>query len=258
MSIFAGLPNPAAPALAFQQGMERGRAEREEREVKGALSAYALNPDDPQAFEVLARVRPDMAISIREDQSKRQQAREVADLQRRAATGDRAALAELAGIDLDAYDKLADNDRQATQERVGAIGQAALRISQLPPEQQPQAWDAAVDQLSVNFPELAQYKGRYSPEALQSAIDQAKLVGQFFELERPRWQAIPEGGALVNTSDPAAVAEYMAGQGRNLPTIANPEEARSLPPGSEFRTPDGRILRVPGGGGSNATGTFRP
>src|SRR5688500_4498059 len=100
MGIFDGLPNPAAPAMAFQSGMERGRAEREEREVKGALSAYAINPDDPAAFETLARVRPDMAISIREDQTKRAQAAAVADLQRRASTGDRGAMAELAGIDL--------------------------------------------------------------------------------------------------------------------------------------------------------------
>ena len=38
----------------------------------------------------------------------------------------------------------------------------------------------------------------------------------------------------------------------------SPDEAQRLPPGTEFQTPDGRILRVPGGGGSNATGGFQP
>jgi hypothetical protein len=210
MGIFDSLPNPAAPALAFQKGMQRGKAEREDREVRGALSAYVMNPDDEQAFATIAQYRPDMAMEMREDMEKRRQATAVADLQRRAAGGDRSALAELAGIDIDAFDKLADNERAATGERVSAIGQAALRISQLPEAERPMAWDAAVDQLSTRYPEIAEFKGRYSPEALSSAIDQAKLVGEFFQLERPSYQAIPEGGTLVNTRDPAAVQSYMA------------------------------------------------
>lgn len=256
MSIFDNLPNAAAPALAFMGGLDRGRAEREDREVKGALSAYAMNPDDPQVFEQLARYRPDFAIQIREDQTKRAQAAHMADLQRRAATGDRSAKAELAGIDLDAWDKIDDNERQATTERASVIGQAALRISQLPPEQRPQAWDQAIDQLAPRYPELAEYKGRYSEEALMSAIDQAGKVNDFFDLERPRYQAIPEGGTLVNTSDPAAVQSFTSGQSADLPVVSSPEQARALPPGTEFRTPDGRVLRVPGGGGGNVTSGF--
>jgi hypothetical protein len=34
--------------------------------------------------------------------------------------------------------------------------------------------------------------------------------------------------------------------GQGLPVISDPAQARTLPPGSMFRTPDGRILRVPG------------
>lgn len=34
------------------------------------------------------------------------------------------------------------------------------------------------------------------------------------------------------------------GAGR-IPTASSPEEARRLPPGSQFRTPDGRVMRVP-------------
>lgn len=59
----------------------------------------------------------------------------------------------------------------------------------------------------------------------------------------------PEGG------DPAS-----GGPGgnapRNVPTVASPEEARKLPPGTEFRTPDGRLLRVPGGPTRTASGGF--
>lgn len=258
MGLFDGLPDPTAPAQAFQHGMRQAQAEREEREVKGALSAYATNPDDPAAFATIAQWNPQLAIKIREDQTKRTQAARVADLQRRAASGDRAALGELAGIDLDAYDKLHDNDQQVVQERVGAIGQAALRISQLPPEQQPAAWDAAVDQLSSRFPELAEYKGQYSPEALASAIDQAKLVNDAISLSRPSYQAIPEGGTLVNTRDPAAVQSFTSGQGAAPVRVSTPQEAAALPPGTKFIDPNGVERMVPGGGGGNATGGFRP
>lgn len=260
-NIFAGLPDPTAPGNAFMAGMEHGRAQRDEREVKGALAAYAVNPDDPQAFQTLARYKPELAISIRQDQAKRQQAAQLADLQQRAAAGDHGAMAQLAGIDLDAYDKLEDNRRQDTHDRVEAIGGAALRISQLPPEQRPQAWDAAIMQLSPRFPELAEYQGKYDESLLMSAIDTAGQAKQFFELSRPQYMAPPEGSALVNVRDPAAIAAYNSGVGASggsgeIPTVATPEEAQRLPPGSQFKTPDGRILRVPGGGASNGTGGF--
>lgn len=257
---YSGLPDPLRPALAFQSGLRQAQAENEERQVRGALAAYAQNPDnvDPHAFATIAQWNPKLAIEIREDSTKRQQASRVADLQRRAAGGDRTALAQLAGIDLDAYDKLADNERQETAERASVVGQAALRISQLPEAQRPAAWDAAIDQLASRYPELAEYRGQYSEEALMGAIDSAKLAEKFFDLERPRYQAIPEGGTLVNTSDPEAVRSFVSGQDADIPVVASPEEARRMPPGSEFRTPDGRVMRVPGGGSGNAAGGFRP
>jgi hypothetical protein len=257
MGLFDGLPNPAAPALAFQQGMERGRTEREEREVKGALSAYVTNPDDPQAFATLAQHRPDIALKLREDDTKRRLAATQADLQRRAAGGDRTARAQLAGIDIEAWDKLEDNDRQTATERAAVVGQAALRISQLPPEQRPAAWDQTIDQLAPRYPELAEYKGQYSEEALMSAIDGAKLVNDFFMLERPRYQAVPLDNALVNTNDPAAVAAFASGQGTpTAPVRVNtPQEAAGLPPGTRFVDPNG-IERVVPGGPAPAPGNF--
>lgn len=259
MGLFDGLPNPAGPAEAFMAGMDHGRAQHEEREVKGALAAYAVNPDDPRAFETLARYKPELAISIRADRTKRDEKAQMADLQRRAAAGDRAAMAQLAGIDLDAYDKLHDNDVADTKERVDAIGQAALRISQLPPEQRPQAWDAAVGQLSTRWPELAEYQGKYSDAALNSAIDTAGQVGKFFELSRPQYMAPPEGSALVNVRDPAAIEAYNKGAGAptsDIPTVTSPEEAKRLAPGTQFKTPDGRLMRVPGGAASDGGGNF--
>jgi hypothetical protein len=257
MGLFDNLPNPAAPALAFQHGMRQGQAEREEREVRGALSAYAVNPDDPQAFERLAQWRPDMAIQVREQQDQRRQAAQVAELTRRAASGDQQALTELAPIDLDAWSKLNTQQRAQVKAGVDYAGQAYLAISKLPPEQRAAAWDQYAQRgVEQGFAELADEVGNYSEEALQAGLAEAGLVRQWIEMNEPRYQAIPEGGTLVNTADPSAVQAFTSGQTADLPTVASPEEARNLPPGSEFRTPDGRVLRVPGGGASNGVGGF--
>lgn len=258
MSIFDGLPNPAAPAQAFFAGLEHGKQQQEDRAVKGALSAYAVNPDDPTAFQTLAQYRPEMAMQIRADQSKRQQQQQVAELQQRAASGDRTAIAQLAGVDIDAYDKLADNQRQDLHTRVDAIGNAALDIASRPPEQRPAAWDAYIDQLSQQYPELAGLKGQYSEEKLNAAIAQAGQTKTHLDSLRPDYQAIPEGGTLVNTRDPAAVAQYMSGLGSSATPVQvkTPEEAMKLPPGTQFIDPNGVHRMVPGGGGSNVTGGF--
>lgn len=217
MGIFDGLPNPVAPALAFQEGLEHGKAQREEREVRGALADYVTNPDDPRAFRTLAQYRPEIAMQVRQDQQKRARDAQVADLQRRAATGDRAAQAELWGIAPDTADKIGDNHRAELQQRIDAIGQAALRIEQMPAAERPAAWDAAVDQLSATYPEVAEYKGRYSEEALMSAIDTAHLVSEHFNLTRPNYTALPPGAKLVNTRDPAAVASVAGGAASSTP-----------------------------------------
>lgn len=252
MGLFDGLPNPVAPALAFQQGLEHGRQQREEREVRGALADYVVNPDDPNAFRTLAQYRPEIAMQVRESQQKRQQAAQVADLQQRAAAGDRAAMAQLAGIDLDAYDKLADNHRQDLHTRVEAIGNAALDVANRPPAERPAAWDAYIDQLAPQYPELAQLKGHYSEEALHSAIASAGQMKEFLASQRPDYQAIPEGGTLVNTRDPNAVQAYMGSMApRAAPT--SKEQYDALKPGEAYIAPDGSH-RVKGGAGASRVG----
>lgn len=256
MSIFDGLMNPAAVGGAFAQGLATGKAEREEREVKGALSAYAVNPDDETAFRTLAQYKPELAISIGQDRRKREQAARQAELQRMAAGGDKSAIAELWGIDPQVANTISDDQRAEVGERANVIGQAALRISQLPPEQRPQAWDQAVGQLSSRYPELADYQGKYSEQALASAIDQAKLVGEFFNLERPSYMAVGGEEDLVNTRDPAAVAAVIARRAGGAPVTATTKEAYdALPPGASYVAPDG-TTRTKGGGAGNGAGSF--
>ncbi len=66
----------------------------------------------------------------------------------------------------------------------------------------------------------------------------------------------PITGELVDMETNAPIGE--GGGDEALPLITSPDDARKLPPGTSFRTPDGRIMQVPGGGGGNAPGGFQP
>lgn len=76
--------------------------------------------------------------------------------------------------------------------------------------------------------------------------------------------AVPDGGALYGmTGDGSIISGGAPAMGapaapEGAPVRVNsPEEARSLPPGTMFQTPDGRTMRVPGGARpSNGAQTF--
>lgn len=257
MSIFDGLLNPAVIGGAFSEGLDMGTRQREDREVRGALAAYATNPDDPKAFQLMAQYRPELAIQIGDRQRKRKEELEVRRLTAAAAQGDKAAAAQLAGIDLDAWGKIDTHQRAQIKDRVDYIGQAALAVSRLPENQRAAAWDQYVDQgVQSGHAELADYRGKYSPEALNAAIANAGQVKTLIDLTEPHYQAIPEGGTLVDTNNPAAVQSFVGSGGVSRP--AGKAEYDALPPGAEFIAPDGSRRRKPGGPTPSASGTFQP
>lgn len=68
--------------------------------------------------------------------------------------------------------------------------------------------------------------------------------------------AVTEGGAVygmygdgsfANPGGAPAPAAALPSAPSGPVSVQSPEEARRLPPGTEFRTPDGRTMRVPGG-----------
>jgi hypothetical protein len=216
--------DPQQIGMNILGAFQMGRQERERQDYRTAVGDYATNPTG-EGLNALARYAPEFVLEERGRLQQQEQQQRQADLQRRAASGDPTALGELAGIDIDAWGKLNTAERQQHEQRVKVIGQAALAVSQLPPEQRPAAWDSYIGQLSQQYPELAEYRGQYSEQALMGAIAQSEQMGKFFELSRPSYQVIPEGGVMVNTRDPSAVQQYAGG---NIPPPA------TLPPDFDF------------------------
>lgn len=197
-SPFNSLMNPAAVGQQFQQAFQQGREQRQQAEAKNALTAYAMNPQDTNALNALAQYQPEFVIQQRQKQQAAQVEQQKADLQRRAAGGDQAALAELAGVDFQAWNALDTKSKTEVKRRADYLGQAGLAVAQLPDlEQRAQAWDQAVMQgVQMGFADLAQYQGQYSDQALQGVLANAGMIKQFLDGQKIDYKVIPQGGYL--------------------------------------------------------------
>ena len=74
--------------------------------------------------------------------------------------------------------------------------------------------------------------------------DNPDSVRRFEDEKMPSLQA-PDGLAQRILDDSGWRDVPAAGQGGEMPTISNPADADRLPPGTQFRTPDGTVRRVP-------------
>lgn len=138
------------------------------------------------------------------------------------------------------------------------VGQAALQIAQLPPEQQPQAWDQQIDYLvGQGYDGLAPYKGKYSPQSLMGVISEAGLANELRTATQPSYQVIPEGGALVNTRDPRATQQFAAPGGQPAP---QQQQAPAIIPDRPAGMNDAALIsqaRSAIEGGADATAVFK-
>lgn len=248
--------DPASIGMGVLEAFRTGQAEGEQRRYRSALSTYVTDPSQSN-LAALAPYNPEMVLKERERLAKSEaEAAQVTNRQQ-AAAGDPAARARLAGYDFDAWSKLNDDQRKQQALQSTTIGNAAFDVARRPPEQQAAAWDSYIDQLSQQYPELAQFKGKYTPELLQATIAQANMSQDWIKSQMPDYQVIPQGGTLIDTRNAQATQQFSPQQGSgNLPQISSPDQARSLPPGSQFLLPDGRIGTVPGGPAS-APGGFQ-
>lgn len=224
------LLNPAAVGQQVQAGFQAGRQARQENDTRNALSALVTNPGDQQAMQTLAHSNPQAALQMQDrnrqsqaQQAKAQQEQQTADLTQRALGGDEAALNELATVNFQRYSALADDQKAAAREEAKAFAGAALDVLQLPfnerqgrivgyAQQMPQYADE-INQLAFLPPEEQE-------AALRAAIVEGNLIEKLHAMERPRYQAIPEGGTLVDTSNPSAVRDFQGQQGGAPPLSA--------------------------------------
>lgn len=193
---------------ALMQGVQFGSHLRQQKQAQEREAAVdnafrGMIAGDPNAYKTLAQT-PGMAgeafkMKIGQDQSA--EAERERQIKIRAAQGDKAAIAELAGVDWDAWTKISQPDKDALKRKVDYLGQAALRISQAPENQRAQMWDAYVRQgVQLGYSDLAEYQGQYSQQALDGLIANAGLVSKLFELEQPQLRNIGPGEGLYDVS----------------------------------------------------------
>lgn len=232
----------------------------------GIVPTETQKTESQAAYERLAKINPRLALqagSYMEDRqakrTKAMQEQNTVALRQKAAQGDPDALYQLVGIDPDGWKALSAEQRQRVKDINEYTGQAGLRISQLPPEQRAAAWDQVIDNgVARGFKELAPKRGQYSDKALNDAIDGAGLVEKFLSLAEPKYQVVPKDADLVNTRDPAAVAQFGGvapqQQAQTPPAIA-PETALRNATARGYVMPD-EAAAIKSGLGSNGQAAF--
>lgn len=243
---------------ALAQGWQMGSAVREQREQeaqRNALAEYATNPTQ-EGLAAIAPYNPQFAIQERQRYEQEAQAQKVAALRQGMASGDQQAAQNLQALDFDTWSQLNEAQQGQAAERAEVIGQSALRIARIPPEQRAQAWDSAIAGLSQQYPELQQYMGQYSEQALNAAIDSAGLVNDLWQQTRQRLVPVERSADLIDMNDPNAA--------ENLRAYREGIQSQGPRPGA---IEDGYMFRggdpadpanweQVGGSGGNATGGF--
>ena len=162
----------------------------------------------------------------------------------------------------------------------GYLGDALLQMSGMQPIYQPTMQRRAQSAIEAQQAEAARYADmqdyeakkridqRYDtpdPTSFERTLDAAGITGpERIRLLQQKAQNDAAGVPVavdVTNPDGSVSRQYMRprqiGGGQDMPTISSPDEARRLPPGTQFRTPDGRVMRVPGGQTPAASGNFR-
>jgi hypothetical protein len=238
MNPYANIRYPNTDMMQpFMQGMQMAQ------HIGGqnALSQYAANPNDPEAFQGLAKFHPEKAMQVRQQQERQQQ---QALEQRR----DDFLLGGKIFRGMQVKDEASYQAALQTYQRMGGNMQDV-----------PTTFDPAYVQGVVQVADqLAPQKQDVAPSAVREyeyrqslPVQQRGEYDRFRQNIRPQIFGSADGG--YNVFDPNGVA---GAPQNDIPTVATPQDAMRLPPGTQFRMPDGRIGTVPGGAGGNASGGF--
>lgn len=221
-------PNFAQAALG---GYQAGRAISKERERDAALQGYIANPNDEVSLNRLAGADPGLGMPLMERRRQSQQRERIGELAALAAKGDESAAHELWKLDPDLATRFDERTQKTLKTGQEALGNAAYRISLLPPEQRPAAWDQAIDSLASQFPGVGRYKGQYSEQNLNSVLDQTGMTQKAIEAQKPSYQVNPTGGTVLQTNAfaPGGFGVATMGGGDPSPPASNPSSSAGGP-----------------------------
>lgn len=191
-------PNFAQAALG---GFQAGQALGKQKRLDAALGQVDLSR--PETIVPILQIDPATGTSLMSaaagvrKQADQTRTREILP---QAALGDKAAINELWGLDSEIAGKLTKDHTDHIDKGVKAAGNIAIGLLQLPEGQRAAAWDAGIDTLDESYPELAQFKGQYSPTNLQSVLAQAGMSKDAVDITSPKYQAVVPGGTLAQTN----------------------------------------------------------
>lgn len=246
---------------ALTMGMQMGaqaRQARDQRNERNALAAYAKDPSETN-FGGLADVRPDLAIQERGRMQEQRQQEALQGLTGRALQGDPDALDELARVSFDRWKSIDTQQRQVAAREAEVNANAALDVLSYPPEQRGARIMGYAQQLgSQDIARIAQLPPDQQEAALRAAVAEGQMVERLIRMERPDYMAIPAGGTLVDTNNPAAVSQFGSQAPSNIPQEAI--EALRRGDGSPEQFDEvfgaGSAARIMGGTASNGGGGF--
>jgi len=191
------MPDVGGNVLA---AFEKGRVDREKRDGQNALSAYAVNPDAPGAFEGLAKYHPTVAIEQRQAQQQAQQQQ-----QERQLIGDAlvnpdpavrsSARQQLAYVNAPAYQTLGTNEKARVDATMEVIAQQAFSILRKPKEQQGAALQQALAGLQQQGVDVSGFKLSGNAEQdLKSALAMAGKLDAWEKEADPKYTPVGERG----------------------------------------------------------------
>lgn len=253
----------------FQLGTQIGggiRQQREAREQKNALTAYATNPNETTLGGVIAA---DPATGIRIRQQDREFGLKQQEASREAGEQRREDLPFVYGLLGTIKDEQSYQRARLTAQRYGVDtsdwGQS------YDPAQVDAARTMAAAARTAEGQEALSTAGKLAADmGLRPGTPEFNAkVGEIFQAEQIKTVPFQAGGGIasVNTATgqvtPLVVPEgYAGGQqavgrpGGGIPRLTDPAEVTRLQPGAQFYDPDGNLRQVPGGPTQPASGGF--
>lgn len=218
-------PNFAQAALG---GFQAGQALGKQKRLDAALGQVDLSR--PETIVPILQIDPSTGTSLMSAAAgvrKQTDTARTREILPQAASGDKAAINELWGLDADIAGKLTKDHTDHIDKGVKAAGNIAIGLLQLPEGQRAAAWDAGIDTLDESYPELAQFKGQYSATNLQSVLAQAGMSKDAVDITSPKYQAVVPGGTLAQTNSLAGpVYSAATATEDDAPAAATPTQER--------------------------------